>query len=107
MNLRRWLALKLDPPADLPLRAVVIKIAESLRATFPAYGIVCVALKNPNAKRLRAAVLAMPDLCRGHDQLRALVGRLERIAGVECPQYDPGPLDRPPKCARTGSCADP
>ncbi len=105
MNLRRWLALKLDPPADLPLRAVVIKTAEALRDTFPAHGVVCVALKNPSAKRLKRAVEAMPTLCHGHDQLRALVGRLERIAGVRCPQYDPGPLDRPAKCARTGTCA--
>ncbi len=107
MNLRRWLALKLDPPADMPLRAVVKEIAAALRDAFPAHGTVCVALKNPSAKRLRRGVAAMPTLCRSHDRLRALVGRLERIAGVKCPQYDPGPLDRPAKCARTGTCADP
>lgn len=100
--LRKWLGV--PPPPQDDLRALVELLAGTLRATFHAHGIVCAAVKNPSAHRLRAAVDAMPILCHGHDIERAICGRLERLAGVKCPQYDPGPLDPPVKCARTGTC---
>jgi len=101
-SLQKWLSpTRLQ---DKEVRDLVELLAGTLRSTFHAHGIVCVAVKNPNAHRLRAAVKAMPILCHGHDIERAICGRLERLVGIECPQYDPGPLDPPIKCARTGSC---
>ena len=99
----RWLFRPPSPAAD-EVRNLVILLAATLRETYHAHGIVCVAIKNPSAKRLRAGVEAMPLLCHAHDVSRAICGRLERLTGVACPQYDPGPLDPPLKCARTGTC---
>lgn len=107
MSIRTWFVRNRTPPVDPDLRAVVVQVAAALRETFDAHGVVCAAIKNPSAKRLRAGIVSMQTLCHGHDQLRALVGRLERLAGVPCPQYDPGPLDVPLKCARSGTCVDP
>lgn len=100
--LRKW--LRVPPPPPDELREWVEKLTANVRTTYHAHGIVCAAVKNPNGHRLRAAIPAMQTLCRGHDNTRAILARIERLVGVECPQYDCGPIDGPLQCVRTGTC---